>query len=278
MKIIVTGHKGFLGSSLIRKLNFSNEIIGISRNLSSPNYNIKEYLPSELMFIKESPDVVIMCHAAISSGNLLLDNQLLFDSNVAFTSDLIKRFPKAYFLYISTISVYGFQNDVINEKSLISPISEYAISKVWGEKIVSNSKRFGILRLSSLYGSNMKENTIIPNYVSQALENGTIEVWGNGERKQNYFHISDAVSYIEKIIKNQKQGFFLGTSSKEFSNIELANYICNEIKASVKFVNSDNTKSMAFENKFTREELDITSEKDFHLGIKEYVHWKQKQS
>jgi UDP-glucose 4-epimerase len=278
MKIIVTGHKGFLGSSLIRKLNFSYEIIGISRNLSSPNYNIKEYLPSELMFIKESPDVVIMCHAAISSGNLLLDNQLLFDSNVAFTSDLIKRFPKAYFLYISTISVYGFQNDVINEKSLISPISEYAISKVWGEKIVSNSKRFGILRLSSLYGSNMKENTIIPNYVSQALENGTIEVWGNGERKQNYFHISDAVSYIKKIIKNQKQGFFLGTSSKEFSNIELANYISNEIKASVKFVNSDNTKSMAFENKFTREELDITSEKDFHLGLKEYVHWKQKQS
>ena len=277
MKIIITGHTGFLGSSLIKKLQLSNDLIGISRNIGVSNCEIKEFLPSELMNIKVIPDVIIMCHASISSGNTSAEDQLLFDSNIAFTSELIKQFPKAYFLYISSISVYGTQTYIINENSINSPISEYAISKLWGERIVSKTKYFGILRLSSIYGEKMKENTIIPNYVTQALEKGEIEVWGKGERKQNYFHISDATSYIDKIITDKKEGLFLGASSKEISNIELANYISKELKASVKFVNSDCSKSLAFDNKFTRKELDIITEKDFHTGIKEYIHWRQKQ-
>jgi UDP-glucose 4-epimerase len=129
-----------------------------------------------------------------------------------------------------------------------------------------------------VFGENMKENTIIPNYVNQAMKNGVIEVWGNGKRRQNYFHVSDAVAYIEKIITNKIEGVLLGTSSKEFSNIELANIIRKETSATVKLVNSDNTKSFAFDNKLTREILGITSEKEFTNGIKEYIYWKQKQS
>ena len=191
---------------------------------------------------------------------------------------VIKQFPESYFLFISSISVYGIQNGVINENSQISPLSEYAISKLWGEQLVRKTKRHGILRLSSLYGENMKETTIVPNYVNQALKNRVIEVWGKGERKQNYFHVSDAVAYIENIILNQIEGVFLGTSSKEWSNIELANIISKEVNATVKFVHSDNSKSLAFDNKSSREEVGITVEKDFASGIKEYIHWKQKQS
>jgi UDP-glucose 4-epimerase len=277
MKIIITGHTGFLGSSLIKKLKQSNDLIGITRKIGASNYEIKEFLPCEIMNIKEIPDVIIMCHASISSGNTLAEEQFLYASNVSFTSELIKQFPQAYFLYISSISVFGIQSGVIYENSINSPISEYAISKLWGEKIVSKTKCFGILRLSSLYGENMKENTIIPNYVTQALEKGEIEVWGKGERRQNYFHISDAISYIHKIITNKKEGIFLGTSSKEVSNIELANYISQELKASIKFVNCDQSKSLAFDNTYTRKELDIISEKEFHTGIKEYIHWRKKQ-
>lgn len=278
MKIIISGHKGFLGSALVQKLQSSHEVIGISRSKSHSNSQIKEYQSSELIKVKEKPDVVIMSHAAVSSGNTLIETKTLFESNVAFTSDLINQFPESYFLFISSISVYGNQEIPINENSQTSPLTEYAISKLWGEQIVRKTKRHGILRLSSLFGENMKETTIVPNYVNQALINKVIEVWGKGERKQNYFHVSDAVAYIENIITNQKEGVFLGTSSKEWSNIEVANIISKEVDATVTFVYSDNSKSLSFDNKSSRKEVGITAEKDFVTGIKEYIHWKQKQS
>ncbi len=278
MKIIISGHKGFLGNALVQKLQSSYEVIGISRSKSNSNNHINEFLSSELNQIDEKPDAVIICHAAVSSGKTQIETKLLYESNVYFTSELIKQFPESYFLFISSVSVYGNQARVLEEKTTPSPDSEYAISKLWGEQIVRKTKRHGILRLSSLYGENMKEITIIPNYVNQARKNKIIEVWGNGERRQNYFHVSDAVSYIEKIFTNQKEGLFLGASSKEFSNIELANIVSKETSATVKLVNTDNSKSFAFDNKSTREILGITSEKEFTNGIKEYIYWKQKQS
>ena len=262
----------------MQKLQLSSNVIGISRTKNNSNNKFKEFLSSELNRIDEKPEIIIICHAAVCSGNTKIDTQSLYNSNVEFTSDLVNHFPEAYFLYISSVSVYGNQAGVLEEKTPPSPESEYAISKLWGEQIVRKTKCHGILRLSSLYGENMKETTIVPNYVNQALKHRVIEVWGKGERRQNYFHISDAVAYIEKIITNKIEGVFLGTSSKEFSNIELANIIRKETSATVKLVNSDNSKSFAFDNKSTREILGITSEKEFTNGIKEYIYWKQKQS
>ena len=277
MKIIVTGHTGFLGSALVQNLKSFHHLIGISKTRSQLNPHIKTYSSSAIKNINETPDVVILCHAAVSSGNNHIETKELYESNVSFTDELIKQFPDAYFLFISSISVYGNQEKTVNEHSSISPLSEYAISKLWGEQIVKKTKRYGILRFSSLYGENMKENTIIPNYVNQAIENGVIEVWGNGERQQNYFHVSDAVSYIDKMIVNQYEGVYLGTSLKEVSNKELANIIAKELGSKVKFIESDNSFSLAFDNKSSREFLEITSEKDLELGIIEYINWKQKQ-
>lgn len=277
MKILISGHKGFLGSVLVNHLYLSHDIIGISKTKGKPNNRVKEFKSAEIIQIKDKPDVVIMCHAAVSSGSTTIETKSLFDSNVAFTTELINQFSDAYFLFISSISVYGNQSICLTEASPVSPMTEYGISKLWGEQIVKKTERSGILRLSSLYGENMKENTIIPIYVNQALKNKVIEVWGNADRKQNYFHVLDALAYIEKIITKQKEGVFLGTFSKEYSNIELAKIIGNETGASIKLVDSDIIYSLAFDNTKTRQVLEIKREKDFVLGIKEYINWKQKQ-
>lgn len=67
------------------------------------------------------------------------------------------------------------------------------------EEIVSGDKNV-ILRISSLYGEGMKENTLISNYCDKALENKCIEVWVTGSRKQNYIHVANVVELLEKII------------------------------------------------------------------------------
>jgi UDP-glucose 4-epimerase len=278
LKVVISGHRGFLGSALVKELQTHHDIIGISRTKSQSSYKIREYLSSELDEIDENPEIVIMCHAAVSSGNIQIDTQELYNSNVLFTSELIKHFPKAYFLFISSISVYGNQSSVLMEETAPSPVTEYAISKLWGEEMVRQIKRHGILRLSSLYGEDMKENTIIPNYVNQALSKGCVEVWGNGERKQNYIHVLDVVSFIKKIIENKIEGVFLGVSSKEYSNAEIAKILSAELNILIKFTHFDNSQSVTMDNQITRKVLGITSEMDFVAGLKEYINWKQKQS
>ena len=278
LKVVISGHRGFLGSALVKELQTHHDIIGISRTKSQSSYKIREYLSSELDEIDENPEIVIMCHAAVSSGNIKIDTQELYNSNVLFTSELIKHFPKAYFLFISSISVYGNQSSVLMEETAPSPVTEYAISKLWGEEMVRQIKRHGILRLSSLYGEDMKENTIIPNYVNQALSKGCVEVWGNGERKQNYIHVLDVVSFIKKIIENKIEGVFLGVSSKEYSNAEIAKILSAELNILIKFTHFDNSQSVTMDNQITRKVLGITSEMDFVAGLKEYINWKQKQS
>lgn len=279
MNVVISGAGGFLGSYLVKEFNKSrHSVIGIF-NKTKPVEVCKDvsYVPAkELQSVKIKADIVIMSHASVVSGANQVEPQSLFDSNVSFTKTLVESFPDAYFIYVSSIAVYGNNENVITEHTPVSPQTDYAISKLWGENTVKRAKNFGILRLSSLYGEKMRDGTIIPNYVEQALKTGKIEVWGRGERKQNYVHVSDVVTQIKAMTENRAEGIFLGVSSKEFSNIELANIIACELNAAVTFLKTDSSFSIKTDNSYTRKELNIDSEKDFNTGIKEYILWKQK--
>ena len=58
------------------------------------------------------PDVIIHCHAAVSSGLDVVDKKTLFEGNVLATDKIVKKFPSAKHIYFSTVSVYE-QNDNI---------------------------------------------------------------------------------------------------------------------------------------------------------------------
>jgi UDP-glucose 4-epimerase len=276
MKIIISGHKGFLGSALVRNLQKDNLVIGISRNINALSKSIIEYSSNSISDIKVVPDVIVLCHASVASGNCQLESKTLFDSNVLFTSEIIKKFPNTYFLYVSSISVYGNHDNIITEKSNLYPTTEYAISKLWGEQIVKLTNNYGILRLTSLYGNDMKENTIVPNYVNQALLKNVINVWGNGKRKQNYLHVTDAVSYILLMINKKAQGIYIGASEKEYSNLELATIISNYLNVPINFAGSDSNSSVKIYNQISKDALGKMSEIKLPSGVKKYINWKQR--
>lgn len=277
MNVIITGYKGFLGNALVHRLKDKYVLIGISREKNGSNQHLQAYSSDEISEIKEIPDVVVMCHAAVASGNNQVETETLYQSNVRFTTELIKKFPNSYFLYVSSVSVYGNQSQSINEEIQAAPITEYAISKLWGEKVVSTANNYGVIRLSSLYGTGMKENTIIPNYINQAISKGNVEVWGEGERKQNYLYVEDAVGYIEKMIATKAQGIFIGAASKEVSNAALAKIISEQTGSKISFIKEDNSPSAAIDNTATRKKLGIVNETDLATGLKNYIHWKRKQ-
>lgn len=278
MNILVTGINGFLGSFLALSLKHKHELIGISR-VSEVANEISTYNLGNLCEIQINPDIVIMCHAAISSGNTQLDTATLFNDNVLFTEKITTQFPKAKYIYISSASIYDTSNYSVSELSFSKPANNYAMSKYWGELIMQRSLAFAIIRLSSLYGIGMKENTLIPNYVNQAICNGKIEVWGTGIRKQNYFHVDDAVELVNAVVLNDQWGkkMYLGTDKTEYSNLQIAEIIAAETNAKIVFRNIDLSTSISFNNKNTRDSLNWKPAIAISKGLKEYIEWKKRQ-
>lgn len=265
-----------MGAHLAAFFSQADEVIGISTSVSKGEtvfgFDQLDRMPKL--------DTIIHCHAAVASGTTVLDPATLFEGNVAATQKITAQFPDARHIYISSVSVYGDNTGLISEDTPPNPITDYAKSKLEAEQIIGQCEKSAIIRLSSLFGNGMKENTLIPNYTNQALQNGTIEVWGSGERRQNYFHVSDAATLVLAIINNEEwqQRVYLGTSGKEYSNLEIAQIIASETGATIVHKNNDNALSVQYNNSFTQKNLNWHSQTQTPEGIKAYIQWKKRQS
>jgi UDP-glucose 4-epimerase len=278
LKILITGIAGFLGKNLIKTLN-QHQLFGLDIQEGIID-DVPVFSANDLEKIDIQFDVLIICHAAVASGTTILSNDILYNVNVSLTEKIVAKFKDAFVIYISTASIYDVNISLIQENSNINPQTNYAISKLWSERIVLANAKSLIIRLSSLYGNGMKENTIIPNYVNQALSRGKIEVWGKGERMQNYIHVDEACEYVKLAIENFEkiQGkTLLVVSKKEYSNNELAQIIADETKAEIAYSNNDTSKSLRYNNHVTSELLGFKSQLSFESQIQEYIKWKKEQ-
>lgn len=280
MKILITGIYGFLGCNLANQLSKENEIVGLYN--ANRNNLLDKSIPtfSNLEAIQFIPDAIIMCHAAVVSGNTQLSNDTLLETNVSFTQKILNHFPDVRIIYISSVSVFGnYDKEKITEQTLVNPLNNYAKSKLLAEQLCLKNDKNVVIRFSSLYGNGMKENTLIPNYTNQALNDNKIQVWGKGLRYQNYIHIDDASSLIEKVLYyNTFINFpILGVDSKEYSNIEVAQIIAEKTNAEIQFVNNDNSTSFFYDNTFSKNVLNWQPNINLIDGINKYLKWKEKQ-
>jgi hypothetical protein len=81
MTILVTGIYGFLGSNLANYLVDYYNILGLYNNNIQETLSDKIDTYSDISKIKIYPDIIIMCHAAVSSGNIQLSEKELTDKS-----------------------------------------------------------------------------------------------------------------------------------------------------------------------------------------------------
>jgi UDP-glucose 4-epimerase len=282
MIVVISGATGFLGSHLSCYLSSKYSVIAIVRKLSMVplNDNIEFVDLENIDNITQKPSVIIMCHAAVASGNVTQNEQALHSSDIEFTSKILDKFPNTRCIYISSVSTFKQSTNPIDESFQTQPYTSYGQSKLKAEQLIFNNRRNAcVIRFSSLYGSEMKQHTLIANYVNQALIKKCIEVWGDGHRKQNYIHVQDAVKLIEKAVEQKEfnRDIFLGTFTKEFSNREVAETIQEITGCKIIYVNKDDSPSVAYNNTITRKRFNWESEIDFKEGIFAYIQWRKKQ-
>jgi UDP-glucose 4-epimerase len=277
MTILITGIYGFLGSCLAEKLVANHRVIGLYHVKTKP-LDSRIVVYDDLDKIDITPNVIVLCHAAVSSGNHAEETDVLFNANVHVTEKIISKFPYTKLIYISSASIFANDGSVITENSADYPQTSYAQSKLAGEKLVMENPCNFVIRLSSLYGKGMKENTLIPNYINQALQSKNISVWGNGGRYQNYIYIEDAIGLIEKAIACKSIIDFplLGVADKEYTNAEVAQIIAELTGAEITYTGEDNSSSVHYNNGLTRNALGWRAATTLAVGLKEYLEWKER--
>ena len=200
MTILLTGHKGFIGSNLIKKLS-AHTIVGVDlkENHSCLDSNYINTLFEFYHFdaIIHLAAIAGVCYSISHSEEVLTNNIIGFD---VIAKAAIKHNVK-HFIYASSSSVYG---DDGTQKS------PYAVSKATNElqaamySNLSNTKFTG-LRFFTVYGEGIREDLAISKFIKSIKNNEPIYVYGDGTQSRDFTYVDDITEAISLILESDKE-------------------------------------------------------------------------
>jgi UDP-glucose 4-epimerase len=253
MKYLITGGSGFIGSHLAESLIargdevviIDNQSTGSITNLKNIDSKVKliagDILDKSLLekYVLESEYVV---HLAAALGVLNIVNKPLHSLKINIQGtenvlDLVDRFKKPV-LIASTSEVYGKNDKVpLNEEDdrvIGHPLKSrwsYSEAKAVDESLayfyyLENKLPIRIVRFFNTVGPRQvgQYGMVVPRFVTAALRNEPIQVYGSGNQIRCFCHISDAIKALLLVIDSDKaigQVFNVG-NNQQISIIELA--------------------------------------------------------
>jgi dTDP-glucose 4,6-dehydratase len=220
LRILITGGAGFIGSHLCDFLTgkghkvicMDNLITGKKENISHllGNKNFKFVNHNVSVKINVSGPVDYVLHFASPASPvdyLMYPIQTLKVGSLGTHNALgLAKAKKAKFLLASTSEVYG--DPLVNPQpesywgnvNPIGPRGVYDEAKRFAEAITMAYHRVHkvdtkIVRIFNTYGPRMRRNDgrAIPNFITQALENKPITVYGKGKQTRSFCYIDDLV-------------------------------------------------------------------------------------
>ena len=226
-KIYVAGHRGMVGSALVRRLTqegFTNLVTRTSSEL-----DLRSQQAVAEFFAQEKPEYVILAAAkvgGIQANNIyraefLYDN-LMIESNVIHQAYL-NGVTKLLFLGSSCIypklAPQPLQEDALLTGELESTNEPYAIAKIAGIKLCDAYRsQYGCNYISAmptnLYGPHdnydLKNSHVLPALLRkfhEAKEAGAaeVEVWGTGTPRREFLHVNDLADACYWLLENYNE-------------------------------------------------------------------------
>lgn len=197
MKILLTGHKGFIGSNMLTAL-YEHEVTTFEWGNSLPDVSGHHWV----------------IHMGANSNTTERNIEKIMHQNVDFSVWLLNQCIKhgVDMQYSSSASVYGLRNEKFTEDAPVDPRNPYAWTKYLFERHVSNlepKKLNGIriqgFRYFNVYGQGEghKEGQASPHhtFTKQAKETGVIKLFENSDK-----YLRDFVP-VETIVETHKKFF-----------------------------------------------------------------------
>jgi len=212
-KIYIAGHKGMVGSSVLRLLNkkgYNNIVYKNSKEL-----DLRNQAAVKSFFEAEKPDYVFLCAAKVGGilankdykADFIYDN-LMIQNNIIYHAHLNK---VRKLLFLGSSCIYPkFAEQPIKEEYLLSgklePTNDaYAIAKIAGVKLCQSfyeqyNNNFISIMPTNLYGPNdnydLKSSHVMAAlikkiHIAKEKENKEVELWGSGKPKREFLHVDD---------------------------------------------------------------------------------------
>ena len=225
--VLVIGGSGYIGSALLKILldrGYRVRLLDlflygyepINEVKDHPNLDIKQGDLRRVEHVVEAMqgmDAVIHLGALVGDPACALDEKLTLEINLMATR-LVAEVAKANkiqrLIFASTCSVYGANDDILDEHSKTNPVSLYAKSKVASERVLSKLKddTFSpvIVRFGTIYGfsGRTRFDLVVNLLTAKAVVEGNITLYG-GDQWRPFLHVQDAARAVFLILEADVQ-------------------------------------------------------------------------
>lgn len=249
-KIYVAGHRGMVGSAIVRKLQLEGYENLVFR--TSNEMDLRNQEAVEKFFKEQKPDYVFL--AAAKVGGIVANNtyrgEFLYD-NLMIQNNIIHaayRHSVTKLLFLGSSCIYPkFAGQPIKEEYLLTGALEatnepYAIAKIAGLKLCEAYRsQYGSNFISAmptnLYGPNdnydLQNSHVLPALlrkmiVAKRTNQPEVEIWGSGQPKREFLHVDDLAGASFYLMKNYNEAGWINVGVGEDISIrELAELIKN---------------------------------------------------
>lgn len=235
MKVYIAGHRGMVGSAILRKMKqagYENFVLRTSKEL-----DLREQTAVREFFKQERPDCVVLAAAKVggimanmtSPASFMYDN-LMIQNNV-INSSFENGVKKLLFLGSSCIYPRLAPQPMKEEYLLdgkVEPTNEgYAIAKIAGMKMCEMyNRQYGTDYISvmpcNLYGKgdnyDLQSSHVVPALIRkfhEAKVNNmeTVEIWGTGQARREFLYVDDMAEASLFLMENYSGSSFFNVGS-----------------------------------------------------------------
>ncbi|MCK5534945.1 SDR family oxidoreductase [bacterium] len=307
MRILVTGGAGFLGSHLCDRLLKDNHKVvcldnlitgstdNIAHLLENENFKFVKYDVTNYIYIEGKIDAVLHFASPASPIDYLqIPIQTLKVGSLGTHKALgLAKEKKAIFLLASTSEVYG--DPLIHPQpetywGNVNPVGVrgcYDEAKRFAEAMTMAYHRYHkveirIVRIFNTFGERMRKNDgrAIPAFVTQALENKPVTVFGDGKQTRSFCYVSDLIEGIYKLLNSKINEPVNIGNPHEMPLNEMAERIINFTgsKSKIKYLPlpTDDPKVRQPDIDKAKKLLGWTPQVNIETGLKKTIEWFQK--
>jgi dTDP-glucose 4,6-dehydratase len=233
-KVLVTGGAGFIGSNFVRhalathpdwqvttfdKLTYAGRMENLRGVLDHPRHDfVKGDVadPAVAGPLVAASDIVVHFAAETHVDRSILNAGEFITTDVFGTFVLLEAAREAThlqkFVQISTDEVYGsVAEGSSRETDELRPRNPYSASKAGADRLAYSfwatyNVPVVITRASNNYGPNQFPEKVIPLFITNALDNLQVPLYGDGLNERDWLHVSDNCRALDTIIAAGKPG------------------------------------------------------------------------